>query len=232
MVEVGTILGGLMAAHAGTGDILVPPPLSPLMALLAYVGPALAGYLLGSIPFGLLLTRVAGVGDIRQVGSGNIGATNVLRTGHKGLAALTLLLDALKGTVAVLAGYWIGAQHGLAIDGSLIAGLAAFLGHIFSVWLGFKGGKGVATYIGVVGGLFWPGALIFCAAWLATAFASRYSSLSALTASVATPVALLGLGEIPEALLALMMTALLVWKHAPNISRLLKGEEPKIGAQG
>lgn len=229
MVDVGTLLGALLAV---TGDmVLVPEPLSPLEELAAYVLPALIGYTLGSIPFGLLLTRLAGLGDIRAVGSGNIGATNVLRTGHKGLAALTLVLDALKGAVAVLAGYWVGAQFGLAIVGSLIAGLAAFLGHIFPVWLGFRGGKGVATYIGVIAGLFWPAAVIFCAVWLGMAFASRYSSLSALVASTATPLALLVLGHVPEGLLALVMTLLLMWKHAANITRLLKGEEPKIGAK-
>ncbi|MDQ8697771.1 glycerol-3-phosphate 1-O-acyltransferase PlsY [Hyphomicrobium sp. LHD-15] len=210
---------------------LTPEPLSTFEAIAAYLLPAAVGYLLGSIPFGLLLTRLSGLGDIRSIGSGNIGATNVLRTGHKGLAALTLLLDALKGTLAVILGYRIGAHFGLATDGSLIAGLAAFLGHIFPAWLGFKGGKGVATYIGVVGGLIWPGALIFCGLWLATAVTTRYSSLSALIASVATPAILFALGYLPEALLALLMTLLLLWKHEANIRRLLKGEEPKIGAK-
>ncbi|WP_439543044.1 glycerol-3-phosphate 1-O-acyltransferase PlsY [Hyphomicrobium sp.] len=200
-------------------------------ALTAYGGAAALGYLLGSIPFGLLLTRLSGLGDIRSIGSGNIGATNVLRTGHKGLAALTLLLDALKGTAAVLIGYRIGAAYGYAVDGAVIAGFAAFIGHIFPVWLGFKGGKGVATYIGVIGGLAWPGALIFCGVWLAAAYATRYSSASALAASVATPVALLALGHIIEAILALAMSALLLWKHSANIQRLLRGEEPKIGAK-
>lgn len=228
----GRLIAAPVAAAAGAGDvILTPTPLSTLEMLAAYLLPAACGYLLGSIPFGLLLTRLSGLGDIRSIGSGNIGATNVLRTGHKGLAALTLLLDGLKGTLAVLIGYRIGAHFGLATDGSLIAGLAAFLGHIFPVWLGYKGGKGVATYIGVVGGLVWPGALIFCGLWLATAFTTRYSSLSALVASVATPVVLLALGYRPEALLALLMTLLLLWKHAANIRRLLAGEEPKIGAK-
>jgi glycerol-3-phosphate acyltransferase PlsY len=199
--------------------------------VLWYVAFAALGYLLGSIPFGYLLTKAAGLGDIRNIGSGNIGATNVLRTGNKGLAALTLLLDGLKGTAAVLLGYRLGAQGGLAIDGSLIAGLAAFLGHIFPVWLKFKGGKGVATYIGVIAGAFWPGALIFCAIWFAVALLTRYSSLSALLASVITPLALMQLGEPPAAILALLMTALLLWKHRDNISRLMRGEEPKIGAK-
>jgi glycerol-3-phosphate acyltransferase PlsY len=224
----------LLIAAAALDDgtiVFTPTPLTGAEMAAAYLGPAVLGYLLGSIPFGLLLTRLAGLGDIRAVGSGNIGATNVLRTGHKGLAALTLLLDALKGTLAVLAGYAIGARFGLAIDASLLAGLGAFLGHIFPVWLGFKGGKGVATYIGVAGGLFWPAALIFCAIWLGMALVSRYSSLSALAASVITPAALFALGRIPESLLLAIMTLLLVWKHAANISRLKKGEEPKIGAK-
>jgi glycerol-3-phosphate acyltransferase PlsY len=189
------------------------------------------GYGLGAIPFGLLLTRAAGLGDVRDIGSGNIGATNVLRTGHKGLAALTLLLDALKGTAAVLIGHEIGALGGVAILASLVAGLGAFLGHLFPVWLGFTGGKGVATYIGVLAGAFWPGALVFCAIWLGMAFLTRYSSLSALTASVATPLALLAFDAIPAAMLAVLMTALLLWKHRANIRRLAAGEEPKIGAQ-
>jgi len=226
-----TSLPALAEVSSGDTAVFVPEPLSTFDALAARLLPALSGYLIGSIPFGLLLTRFAGLGDIRSIGSGNIGATNVLRTGNKGLAALTLLLDALKGTVAVLAGHAIGAKFGLAIEASLLAGLAAFLGHIFPVWLGFKGGKGVATYIGVVGGLAWQGALIFCGVWLATAIVTRYSSASALAASVATPAALLGLGYVPEALLALIMSALLLWKHEPNIRRLIKGEEPRIGAK-
>lgn len=227
------VAASLTAVPIATADAftLAPEPLSTFEAIAAYLLPAAVGYLLGSIPFGLLLTRLSGLGDIRSIGSGNIGATNVLRTGHKGLAALTLLLDALKGTLAVILGYRIGAHFGLATDGSLIAGLAAFLGHIFPAWLGFKGGKGVATYIGVVGGLIWPGALIFCGLWLATAVATRYSSLSALIASMATPAILFALGYRPEALLALLMTLLLLWKHEANIRRLLKGEEPKIGAK-
>ncbi|HEY7669366.1 MAG TPA: glycerol-3-phosphate 1-O-acyltransferase PlsY [Hyphomicrobium sp.] len=189
------------------------------------------GYLLGSIPFGYLLTRAAGLGDVRDIGSGNIGATNVLRTGHRGLAALTLALDAAKGTAAVLIGHWIGAHGGVAILASLLAGLGAFLGHLFPAWLGFKGGKGVATYIGVLAGASWPGAIMFCAVWLGMALLTRYSSLSALTASVATPLALFALDEVPAALLAAIMTALLLWKHRANIRRLAAGEEPKIGAR-
>ncbi len=189
------------------------------------------GYLLGAVPFGYLLTRAAGLGDVRAIGSGNIGATNVLRTGNKKLAALTLLLDALKGTAAVLIGYKIGALGGVAILASLVAGLGAFLGHLFPVWLEFKGGKGVATYIGVLIGAFWPGALIFCGIWLGMAYFTRYSSLSALVASVVTPLALVALGEVPAAILTVLMTALLLWKHRANIRRLAAGEEPKIGAK-
>lgn len=190
-----------------------------------------AGYLLGSIPFGLILTRLAGLGDVRDIGSGNIGATNVLRTGNKKLAAATLLLDALKGTVAVLVGHWIGAQGGVAILASFLAGLAAFLGHLFPVWLRFKGGKGVATYIGVLLGAGWKLALIFCAIWLAVAFSTRYSSLSALTAAVVTP-AIAWVTDSPAlGILTALMSALLLWKHGPNIRRLFAGQEPRIGDQ-
>ncbi|MGQ0672354.1 MAG: glycerol-3-phosphate 1-O-acyltransferase PlsY [Hyphomicrobium sp.] len=205
--------------------------MDPLFSWPAFAALAL-GYACGSIPFGLILTRAAGLGDVRQIGSGNIGATNVLRTGNKGLAALTLVLDALKGTAAVLLGHYFGAQHGIAIMASLLAGLGAFLGHIYPVWLGFKGGKGVATYIGVLLGAFWPAALVFCGVWLASAVLTRYSSLSALVASVATPVVADLLGERHIALLAALMTALLLWKHRANIQRLMRGEEPKIGAKG
>src|SRR6202142_1603155 len=148
------------------------------------------GYLFGSIPFGLILTRLAGTQDLRGIGSGNIGATNVLRTGRKGLAAATLLLDMLKGTVAVIiAGYYGGP------NAAMLAALGAFLGHLFPVWLKFKGGKGVAVYIGVLIGLFWPAAVLFCLLWIAIAATTRYSSLSALVASAFTPLALWGLGQ-------------------------------------
>ena len=173
-----------------------------------------------------MLTRFAGLGDVRKIGSGNIGATNVLRTGYKGLAAATLLLDALKGTAAVLiVDHWYG--QGPAI----IAGLGAFLGHLYPLWLKFKGGKGVATYIGVLAGLWWPAALGFCAIWLAVAYLSRFSSLAALVAAVATPFVLLLNNHIEIAVLALVMTVLLLWKHRANIGRLMQGEEPKIGAK-
>lgn len=182
------------------------------------------GYLLGSIPFGLILTRLAGLGDVRNIGSGNIGATNVLRTGNKGLAALTLALDLLKGTAAVIiAGSFAGTY------GAIVAGLGAFLGHLFPVWLGFRGGKGVATYIGVALGLFWPAALVFCLVWLLVAVVTRYSSLSALTASAATVIALAMMGQAPLAILFGLMTALLYLRHKENICRLRRGEESRIG---
>ncbi len=184
------------------------------------------GYALGSIPFGLLLTRLAGLGDIRRIGSGNIGATNVLRTGHKGLAAATLLLDALKGTAGVLIAGALGGP-----TAAMAGGLGAFLGHVFPVWLGFRGGKGVATYIGILLGLHWPAALAFCAIWLAVAAVSRYSSLSALTASVAAPLLLWGLGQGQMAVLVAGLSALLAIKHHANIQRLIAGTESKIGAR-
>jgi glycerol-3-phosphate acyltransferase PlsY len=191
--------------------------------------PALAfavGYLLGSIPFGLIITRAAGGPDVRTIGSGNIGATNVLRTGRKGLAAATLLCDALKGTAAVLL-----AAHYATPDPALIAGLGAFLGHLFPAWLKFKGGKGVAVYIGVLIGLYWPAALTFCAIWLLVAFASRYSSLAALIASALTPLALWLLGQPRAGALFLLLSALLWVMHRANIVRLLNGSEGKIGAK-
>jgi len=193
-----------------------------MILLLAFV----FGYLLGSIPFGLIITRAAGAPDIRNIGSGNIGATNVLRTGRKDLAAATLLCDALKGTVAVLA-----AAHFAGGNAALAAGLGAFLGHVFPLWLKFKGGKGVATYIGVLIGLYWPAALIFGAVWLVVAFASRYSSLAALIASALTPLALWLLHQPDAATLFLALTILIWIMHRANIGRLLNGSEGKIGAK-
>jgi glycerol-3-phosphate acyltransferase PlsY len=184
------------------------------------------GYLLGSIPFGLLLTRAAGLGDVRKIGSGNIGATNVLRTGNKGLAAATLLLDALKGTAAVLiSGHF-------APELAIWAGLGAFLGHLFPAWLGFKGGKGVATYLGVLIGLAWQVALIFAVVWLVMAFFFRYSSLAALAAAVIVPIALYLLSTPQIAVLFVVMSLIVFIKHRANISRLLAGTEGKIGAKG
>jgi acyl phosphate:glycerol-3-phosphate acyltransferase len=194
----------------------------PLMLALCFLSFAL-GYLLGSIPFGLLLAKLAGLGDLRQIGSGNIGATNVLRTGNKGLAALTLLLDLLKGTAAV----WVGSHFGP--YAAMAAGLGAFLGHLFPVWLGFRGGKGVATYIGVLLGLYWPAAATFGVVWLIVAFATRYSSLAALVASAASVAMLALTGQRQLAGLALLLTLLLYIRHAANIERLAKGEEARIG---
>lgn len=193
---------------------------------MGYVLALVFGYLLGSIPFGLLITRAAGLGDVRKIGSGNIGATNVLRTGSRGLAAATLLLDALKGTAAVLIAGHFAPELGL------WAGLGAFFGHLFPVWLGFKGGKGVATYLGVLIGLAWQVALIFAVVWLAIAFLFRYSSLAALTAAVIVPIALYFLGTPQTAGLFLVMSLIVIFKHRENISRLLAGSEGRIGAKG
>lgn len=181
------------------------------------------GYLLGSIPFGLIVTRLGGLGDIRSIGSGNIGATNVLRTGHKGLAALTLLGDFGKGAAAVLiAGTW-GAELAAA------AGLGAFLGHLYPLWLNFRGGKGVATYLGVLAGLAWPAAIAFAAVWLLVAYISRYSSLAALTAATAAPLALAALQNWLAVGLFTLLTILVFLRHHQNIERLLSGKESKIG---
>ncbi|MCO6186027.1 glycerol-3-phosphate 1-O-acyltransferase PlsY [Rhizobium sp. L1K21] len=197
-----------------------------MIAYLPFLWAALGGYLLGSIPFGLLLTKFAGLGDVRKIGSGNIGATNVLRTGNKKLAAATLLLDAFKGTAAAL----IAGQLGLELG--VIAGFAAFLGHLFPVWIGFKGGKGVATYIGVLLGMAPWVALAFALAWLATAFISRYSSLSALVATLIAPVVELFIGNQFTAAALALMTIITWWKHRPNIKKLLAGTESKIGDKG
>lgn len=184
------------------------------------------GYLAGSIPFGLLLTRIAGLGDIRKVGSGNIGATNVLRTGNKKLAAATLLLDALKGMIAVM----IARQFGL--DPAIAAALGAFLGHLYPVWLGFKGGKGVATFAGISLGFSWHILLPFAVVWLATAFATRYSSLAALVGATTATLALFAIGETRIGVLYAVLLVLIFWKHRENIARLRKGTEGKIGQKG
>lgn len=193
---------------------------------LSYAAAFVFGYLCGSIPFGVLLTRIAGAPDVRGIGSGNIGATNVLRTGRKGLAAATLLGDMLKGTVAVaLTGYFVG--H----DPAIAAALGAFLGHLFPVWLKFKGGKGVATYIGLLLGFgLWIPLLAFCATWAVVAAATRYSSLAALLASIAAPMAISLRGDVPELRLFLVLSILLWFMHRANISRLTHGTESKIGA--
>jgi len=181
------------------------------------------GYFFGAIPFGLIITRLFGLGDIRAIGSGNIGATNVLRTGNKTVAALTLAGDILKGTVpVVIALDW-------SVDAGLAAALGAFLGHLFPVWLKFRGGKGVATYIGVLLGLFWPAVIGFVAIWLGVAAITRYSSLSALIATAATPLVLLAFDKPKFAALFTVLTVLAWIKHHANISRLLAGTETKIG---
>ena len=197
-----------------------------MSSLPPYASDALAfalAYLLGSIPFGLLLTRGAGAGDIRSIGSGNIGATNVLRTGRKDLAAATLLLDALKGAVAVFLGGW------LAPGGAMVAALGAFFGHIAPVWLRFRGGKGVAVFLGALLALNWPTGLVVCAVWLAAAYLWRFSSLSALLASASAPFVLWGFGHGEQALVVALMAALLWWKHSENIARLISGTESRIG---
>jgi glycerol-3-phosphate acyltransferase PlsY len=198
----------------------MPVDLTPIVVAL------LVGYLLGSIPFGLILTRLSGAGDIRSVGSGNIGATNVLRTGRKGLAAATLLGDLLKGAAAVVIMSKVSGA-----DAGLIAGLGAVLGHVFPVWLRFKGGKGVATYLGILIAVAWPAAIAFAAIWLLIAAIFRVSSLSALAASLATPVVLFALGAPAAAILFALLTVVLWFNHRANIGRLLAGTEPKIGAR-
>ncbi len=184
------------------------------------------GYGFGSIPFGLVLTRLAGLGDIRQVGSGNIGATNVLRTGRKGLAAATLVADALKGTAAVLFMGWLWGPNA-----AVLGALGAFLGHLYPVWLGFRGGKGVATFLGCLIGLKLLAAVAFAAVWLGLAALLRYSSVSALVASAVTPAALWLLGERQMAELFVLLTVLLWWSHRENIRRLVSGTEGRIGAK-
>jgi acyl phosphate:glycerol-3-phosphate acyltransferase len=196
-----------------------------MATLPAYAAALIFGYLCGSIPFGVLLTRLAGGPDLRAVGSGNIGATNVLRTGRKGLAAATLLGDMLKGTAAVLL-----TDHFLGYDFAIFAAFGAFLGHLFPVWLRFRGGKGVATYIGLLLGLAWPAAIVFCAIWLAIAALTRYSSLAALIASAATPAFLWWYGDAREALVFLLLSVVLWIMHRTNIERLWCGMEGKIGA--
>jgi glycerol-3-phosphate acyltransferase PlsY len=200
-----------------------------------FLGALVVGYLLGSIPFGIILTRLTGAGDLRKIGSGNIGATNVLRTGRKGLAAATLLGDALKGTLAVVL---VHAYAGP--SAALLAALGAFLGHVFPIWLGFRGGKGVATYLGCLLGLAiaygtsgaWLAVLVFCLTWMGLAYAMRYSSLSALFATLAAPAVLWLMGERQAAELFILLTALLWLKHYDNIRRLMAGTEGRIGQKG
>ena len=195
---------------------------SLLTVLVALAG----GYLAGSIPFGLILTRLAGLGDIRAIGSGNIGATNVLRTGNKGLAAATLLLDALKGFVPVFIATWFG------LEAALAAGLGAFVGHLYPIWLGFKGGKGVATFAGISLGYSWAVLLPFAITWLLTAYLTRYSSLAALVAVAVTTLTLLLLGQFALSGLYVVLTGLVFIKHRDNIARLRQGTESRIEHKG
>lgn len=181
------------------------------------------GYFLGSIPFGVILTRAAGAGDLRQIGSGNIGATNVLRTGRKGLAAATLLLDLAKGAAAVLI------AEALFPGGGVLAGLGAFLGHCYPVWLRFRGGKGVATLMGIVVALHWPAGLVYAALWLGMLAVLRISSLAGMTAAVSAPVSAAFFGRLDLVPLLLALALIVLWKHRENIERLLTGTEPRIG---
>ncbi len=185
---------------------------------------ALLGYLLGSVPFGVVITRLMGLGDLRQIGSGNIGATNVLRTGNKAAAFATLILDGAKAAVAVLIARALAAE-----DAAQLAGGAAFIGHLFPVWLGFRGGKGVATFLGTLLALAWPVGLATCLTWLATALITRISSLSALVAAALAAIWALFLGHAEMAALAVVLATLVYWKHLPNIERLRAGTEPRIG---
>jgi len=198
-------------------------------AQIAWLGASVCvalGYLLGSIPFGLIVTRLAGLGDVRKIGSGNIGATNVLRTGKKWAAALTLLLDCGKGAAAVLIAH---TYYG--IEGGVIAGIAVILGHVFPVWLRFKGGKGVATFIGVMLATYWPAGLLVIATWLIVAYFSKISSLSALIAAVLAPAYTIAFGSFPYALLAFILAVVIFFTHHENIHRLWRGEEPRIGSR-
>lgn len=211
-------------AVAGDG---VPDPINWTAVAPFFAMVLIAAYLLGSIPFGLLLTKLAGLGDVRNIGSGNIGATNVLRTGRKDLAAATLLLDGGKGALAIILAHQFGGT-----DYAVTAGLGAFLGHLYPVWLRFKGGKGVATYIGCLLAAVPLAGVAFAAVWLGMAFIFRFSSLAALAASFATPFVLVALGWPQWAELFGVLTTLLWWKHRENIGRLLSGTESKIGKKG
>jgi acyl phosphate:glycerol-3-phosphate acyltransferase len=198
------------------------PPIESSAALLLLW--AVIGYLLGSIPTGIIIARLLGLGDLRSIGSGNIGATNVLRTGSKGAAAATLLLDAAKGAAAVLLARWLAGG-----DAAQLAGLMALLGHCFPVWLGFRGGKGVATFLGLMLALAWPVGLLCCAAWLGAALVMRISSLSALVAAVSAPLWMLLLGYPHMLALGVLAALLILWRHRENIARMRAGTEPKIG---
>jgi glycerol-3-phosphate acyltransferase PlsY len=203
---------------------VLPPFTGPAADILPTYLAILGGYILGSIPFGLVLSSLAGLGDIRRIGSGNIGATNVLRTGNKGLALLTLLLDGGKGAAAVLIAGAVSPSL------TLVAGFAAFLGHLYPVWLRFKGGKGVATFLGLLLALAWPLGVVCALTWLVIAVVFRFSSLSALVAALVAPVYSAIWIDGPFALFSALLTILIFWRHRSNIVRLLKGEEPRIGS--
>jgi glycerol-3-phosphate acyltransferase PlsY len=191
---------------------------------------ALGGYLLGSIPFGLVITRAAGLGDIRNIGSGNIGATNVLRTGRKDLALATLLLDAGKAAIALLATRWLARDLPIQTELELVAGASAFIGHCFPAWLGFKGGKGVATFFGVLFAGVWPLGVLAGVTWLAVATMFRYSSLAALVAAAIAPIGAVVAGfSLPHVIFGVVLAAMIFWRHSGNIARLLAGTEPRIG---
>lgn len=192
--------------------------------MMVYALAIIVGYLLGSIPFGLLATRMSGVGDVRSIGSGNIGATNVLRTGRRDLALITLLGDAGKGAFAVAVAGWLWGY-----EAAMVAGVAAFIGHVFPVWLGFKGGKGVATYIGILLALNWVIGLIFCAVWLVIAFAQRFSSLAALTAAATAPMFAFAFADTRLTWATMVLSIALFITHRENIKRLLAGTESRIG---
>lgn len=191
----------------------------------APAGAALLGYLLGSIPFGVILTRAFGAGDLRQIGSGNIGATNVLRTGRKGLAAATLVLDLAKGAAAILLARWLFNGH------EIPAAAAAFIGHCYPVWLRFRGGKGVATMMGIALALHWPIGLVYAAVWLGLLAILRISSLAGMSAAISAPIAAAVLGDFDSVFLLVALALIVLWKHRENIERLIQGTEPRVGAR-
>lgn len=200
-----------------------------------WIAPAIAlliGYLAGSIPFGMLLVRLAGAGDLRAIGSGNIGATNVLRTGRKGLAVATLVLDAAKGAVAVLLVSRLWPHSELVSDEMIAAAGGAFLGHLYPVWLRFQGGKGVATYLGLALAMHWPCGVVFAAVWISALLITRFSSVGGMSAAVMAPVTAALYGLFSLAILFLVFTLLLLWKHRSNLERLLAGTEPRVGSGG
>ena len=218
-------------------QVVAPPPRPPyrlrvaggMTAQIIWLPPTAAlllGYLLGSIPFGVLLTRWAGAGDLRQIGSGNIGATNVLRTGRKGLAAATLLLDMLKAVAAILLARSIWPGH------EALAAAGAFVGHCYPVWLKFKGGKGVATLMGIALALYWPIGLVYAVVWLGLLATLRISSVAGMTAAVSAPVSAAVFGRFDEVFLLIGLALIVLWKHRENIDRLFAGTEPRVGKKG